>query len=90
MAKEDVALVVDEQLPSATLLLALRAGGGELLEAVRLFDVYSGPQVPDGKKSLAFSLRMRADDRTLTDEDIAAVRDGALAAAAELGAVLRG
>ncbi len=90
VAKEDVALVVDEQLPSATLLLALRAGGGELLEAVRLFDVYSGPQVPDGKKSLAFSLRMRADDRTLTDEDIAAVRDGALAAAAELGAVLRG
>lgn len=89
VAKEDVALVVDEQLASETLLRALRAGGGELLEAVRLFDVYSGPQVPDGKKSLAFSLRMRADGRTLTDEDIAAVRDGALAAAAELGAVLR-
>jgi len=90
VAKEDVALVVDQVVPSATLLQALRVGGGELLETVRLFDVYSGPQVPEGKKSLAFSLRMRADDRTLTDEDIAEVREGALAAAAELGAVLRG
>ena len=69
---------------------ALAAGGGELLENVRLFDVYSGPQVPEGKKSLAFSLRLRAPDRTLTDEDITRVREAALASAAELGAVLRG
>ena len=89
VAKEDVALVVDEDLASETVRLALRSGGGPLLESVRLFDVYSGPQVPEGKKSLAFSLRMRADDRTLTDEDIAGVRDGALAAAGELGATLR-
>ncbi len=90
VAKEDVALVVDEDLASEAVRLALRSGGGPLLESVRLFDVYSGPQVPEGKKSLAFSLRMRADDRTLTDEDIAGVRDGALAAAGELGATLRG
>jgi phenylalanyl-tRNA synthetase beta chain len=90
VAKEDVALVVDADLAAESVRVALREGGGDLLESVRLFDVYSGPQVPDGKKSLAFALRMRADDRTLTDEDIAAVRDGALAAAGELGATLRG
>lgn len=90
VAKEDVALVVDEGLPADTVRQALRSGGGSLVESVRLFDVYSGPQVPEGKKSLAFSLRMRADDRTLTDEDIASVREGALAAAGALGAVLRG
>ncbi len=90
VAKEDVALVVDEDLAAESVRQALRDGGGSLLESVRLFDVYSGPQVPLGKKSLAFALRMRADDRTLTDEDIAGVRGDALAAAAELGAVLRG
>jgi phenylalanyl-tRNA synthetase beta chain len=55
-----------------------------------LFDVYEGPQVPDDKKSLAFSLRLRASDRTLTEDDITGVREAALAAAAELGAQLRG
>jgi phenylalanyl-tRNA synthetase beta chain len=90
VAKEDVALVVDDTVTAEALRQALRAGGGQLLESVRLFDVYSGPQVPQGKKSLAFSLRLRAPDRTLTDEDIAAVREGALAAAGALGAVLRG
>jgi phenylalanyl-tRNA synthetase beta chain len=90
VAKEDVALVVDETVSAEALRRALHAGGGELLESVRLFDVYSGPQVPGGKRSLAFALRMRAGGRTLTDDDIAAVRQGALAAAGELGAVLRG
>jgi phenylalanyl-tRNA synthetase beta chain len=90
VAKEDVALVVDEAVTAEQLRAALAAGGGDLLESVRLFDVYSGPQVPDGKKSLAFSLRMRAADRTLTDDDITGVREAALAAAAGLGAVLRG
>ncbi len=89
VAKEDVALVVDENLGAESVRRALREGGGALLESVRLFDVYSGPQVPPGKKSLAFSLRMRADDRTITDDDISGVRDGALAAAEGLGATLR-
>jgi phenylalanyl-tRNA synthetase beta chain len=57
---------------------------------VRLFDVYTGDQVPAGKKSLAFALRLRAPDRTLTDEDISAVREAAVAAAAAaVGATLR-
>lgn len=90
VAKEDVALVVDEVTSAESLRRALADGGGELLESVRLFDVYSGPQVPEGKKSLAFALRMRATDRTLTDEDIATVRGAALASAGQLGAELRG
>ncbi len=89
VAKEDVALVVDADVDAERVRSALRDGGGDLLESVRLFDVYSGPQVPQGKKSLAFSLRLRASDRTLTDEDIATVRDGALSAAEAVGAVLR-
>ena len=89
VAKEDVALVMDADVAAQTVLQALLAGGGDLLESVRLFDVYAGPQVPEGKKSLAFSLRLRAPDRTLTEADIEAVRSGALAAAVEVGAVLR-
>jgi phenylalanyl-tRNA synthetase beta chain len=69
---------------------AIRAGAGELVESVRLFDVYEGPQVGEGKRSLAFALRLRAPDRTLTVEEIATARDGAIAqAAARVGAVLR-
>ena len=66
-------------------------GAGDLLESVRLFDVYTGPQLGPGRKSLAFALRMRAHDHTLTAEETAAVRDAAVAAAVERhGAVLRG
>jgi len=58
---------------------------------VRLFDVYEGPQVPQGKRSLAFALRLRAADRTLEAAETASAREAALAAAAEqCGAVLRG
>src|SRR5699024_11665944 len=49
------------------------AAGGKLLKSVNLFDIYRGPGIPAGKKSLAFSLELRADDRTLTDEDTTAV-----------------
>ena len=91
LAKEDVALVVDADVPAAAVEAALRAGAGELLESVRLFDVYTGPQVGEGKKSLAFALRLRAADRTLTAAESAAARDAAVAeAAARTGAVLRG
>jgi len=58
---------------------------------VRLFDVYSGEQVGQGRKSLAYTLRFRAPDRTLTDEEVAVARDAAVASAARLtGATLRG
>jgi phenylalanyl-tRNA synthetase beta chain len=90
LAKEDVALVVDESVPAAEVEAALREGAGELLESVRLFDVYTGTQVGEGRKSLAFALRFRAPDRTLTEAETAAARDAAVAAAAaRVGAVQR-
>ncbi len=90
VAKEDVALVVDADVPAADVEQALRDGAGELLEAIRLFDVYTGEQIGEGRKSLAFALRMRAPDRTLTAADANAVRDAAVAEAARrTGAELR-
>jgi phenylalanyl-tRNA synthetase beta chain len=90
VAKEDVALVVDLSVPAADVEAALRAGAGDLLESVRLFDVYTGPQVGEGRKSLAFALRFRAVDRTLTESEAGAARDAAVASAATaVGAVQR-
>ena len=90
VAKEDVALIVDIDVSASELEDELRAGAGPLLESVRLFDIYAGPQIGEGKKSLAFALRFRAPDRTLTDADTAAARDAAVArAAASFGAVQR-
>ncbi len=71
---EDIALVVDESLPAARLEAELRAGGGELLRQIRLFDVYRGPNLPDGKKSLAYALTYQAADRSLTDKEVTKVR----------------
>ncbi len=89
-AKEDVALVVDASVPAADVQAALREGAGELLESIRLFDLYTGDQAGPGKKSLAFALRFRAPDRTLTESETAAARDTAVALAAErTGAVQR-
>lgn len=91
VAKEDVALIVDIDVPAAALGEALRQGGGELLESVRLFDEYKGEQVESGKRSLAYSLRFRAPDRTLKSDEVAAARESSVAAAFEqFGAVLRG
>ena len=90
VAKEDVALVVAADVPAAAVERALRAGAGPLLESLSLFDVYTGPPVPPGHVSLAYALRFRAPDRTLTDAETAAARDAAVAAAAEqTGAVQR-
>jgi phenylalanyl-tRNA synthetase beta chain len=86
----DVALVTDVDVPAAEVGEALVDGGGELLETVRLFDVYTGDQVGAGKRSLAYSLRFRAADRTLTSEEANAARDAAVAVATErFGAVQR-
>ncbi len=88
---QDVNLVVDAEAPAQAVEDAVRAGAGDLLEDVRLFDVYTGPQVGDGRKSLTFALRFRAADRTLTEDDASAARDAAVRCAAErVGAVLRG
>ena len=90
LATQDVALVVDAAVPAAEVEAALRAGAGPLLEDLRLFDVYTGEQVGEGRKSLAFTLRLRALDRTLTAEEASAARDAAVAeAAARVGAVQR-
>ncbi|MDF2977124.1 MAG: pheT [Actinomycetospora sp.] len=86
----DVALVLDAGVPAASVAAALREGGGDLVEDVRLFDVYTGAQVGEGNRSLAFALRLRAPDRTLTLEEASARRDAAVATAAERhGARLR-
>ncbi|WP_412517545.1 phenylalanine--tRNA ligase subunit beta [Actinomadura madurae] len=91
VAVQDVALVVDSAVPAAEVESSLRDGAGDLLEAIRLFDVYTGEQVGEGRKSLAYSLRFRAPDRTLTAEEASAARDAAVAAASgRTGAVLRG
>ncbi len=66
----DLALVLDENQPVGPVLAAIRSAVGKLLERADLFDVYRGQQLGDGKKSVAFSFRFRADDRTLTDEEV--------------------
>jgi phenylalanyl-tRNA synthetase beta chain len=86
----DLALVVKHEVPAAEVAESLRDGAGELLESLRLFDVYTGPPVPEGARSLAYALTLRAPDRTLTSDEATAVRDAAVAAAARrTGAVLR-
>ncbi|AZM52241.1 phenylalanine--tRNA ligase subunit beta [Streptomyces sp. WAC 01529] len=91
VATQDVALVVDKEVPAAVVEYYLTGGAGDLLESIRLFDVFEGEQIGAGKKSLAYALRFRAADRTLTVDEASAARDAAVALAAErTGAVLRG
>jgi phenylalanyl-tRNA synthetase beta chain len=96
LATQDVALIVADSVPAAAVEAALRDGAtraadGTLLEDVRLFDVYTGEQVGPGRKSLAYTLRFRAPDRTLTAAEVAGARTAAVdEAAARVGAELRG
>ena len=90
VAKEDVALVVDAEVAAEQVADALARGGGDLVESVRLFDIYTGDQVGAGKKSLAFALRLRASDHTLSPEEVAQARAAAVAEASRsTGAALR-
>lgn len=87
----DVAVTVPTEVPAADVEAALREGAGKLLDGLRLFDVYSGAQVDQGQRSLAFALQFRALDRTLTVEEATEARDAAVAEAhRRTGAVLRG
>lgn len=87
---QDLSLVVDENVPAQAVIDAVRTGAGELLEDVQLFDVYVGPQIGAGRKSLTLALRFRAPDRTLTEDEASAARDAAVgAAAAAVGAEQR-
>ena len=86
----DLAIVCDENITVAQAEAVISAAGGKLLRSVKLFDVYRGIGVPENKKSLAFSLELRADDRTLTDADSEGVTRKVLTALEEkLGAALR-
>jgi phenylalanyl-tRNA synthetase beta chain len=87
---QDVSLVVPVGVPAKAVADAVREGAGELLEDLQLFDVFTGPQIGEDRKSLTFALRFRAPDRTLTEDDASAARDAAVRRAAEvLGAELR-
>ncbi len=90
VAHTDLAVVVDEGVPAADVAAALHGGAGPRLESLTLFDVYRGEQVGAGSKSLAYRLTFRAEDRTLTTDEVSALRDSAMRAAAEaVGAVQR-
>ena len=87
----DLAFEVDEAVPASAVEDAIRAAGGELLWSVRLFDVFRGGSVADGRRSLAYTLRLQAPDRTLTDADVAEVRTTIIdAVQSALPATLRG
>jgi phenylalanyl-tRNA synthetase beta chain len=88
VAKEDLAFLVDTSVTAESLRAAL-ASAHAAVESVRLFDVYTGAPVPDGQKSLAFAVRLRAPDRTLKDTEIAEARAALVAAGEALGGVLR-
>jgi phenylalanyl-tRNA synthetase beta chain len=88
---QDVSLVVAAEVAAQGVIDAVRDGAGDLLEDIALFDVYTGPQIGDGRKSLTLALRFRATDRTLTEDEASAARDAGVVAAGErFGAVLRG
>ncbi len=89
--REDIAIVVDATVPAATVLATVRAAGGKLLSHAEVFDVYRGSQIAAGRTSLAIALTFRASDRTLTDADVAPVREKIVARLeSELGGELRG
>lgn len=87
----DIALVVDRETPAATLESVIRASGGKLVTAIRLFDLYQGDKMAADKKSVAFSITYQDPERTLTDEEVVAAHEKVVAALAEqVGAELRG
>ncbi|MGH9001444.1 MAG: phenylalanine--tRNA ligase subunit beta, partial [Acidimicrobiia bacterium] len=86
----DLAVVVDDAVAAGAVAATLRAAGGELCESVHLFDVFRAEAIGPGRRSLAFALRFRAPDRTLTDAEVATLRQSCIdAVAATHGATLR-
>jgi phenylalanyl-tRNA synthetase beta chain len=67
--KLDIAVVVDEGLAGSSVEDSIKRNGGGFLQSARLFDLYQGPQIPQGKKSLAYALEFASTERTLTDEE---------------------
>jgi phenylalanyl-tRNA synthetase beta chain len=87
---QDIAVTLPDTVPAADVLGAVREAGGETLDDVEIFDVYTGEQVGAGRRSLALALSFRSLETTLTDEDIAPAREKIVAALGELGGELRG
>lgn len=87
--ERDFALLCDKELPVGTLEKAITKGAGRLLESIRLFDVYSGSQIPEGKKSVAYSVWLRSADGTLSDTEIEAVSSAIIKNLEAAGAELR-
>jgi phenylalanyl-tRNA synthetase beta chain len=88
--RQDLAVALPDAVSAAEALDAVRAAAGEMLEDVSVFDVYAGEQVGEGRRSLALALSFRAREQTLTEEDVAPVRERIVAALRQLGGELRG
>jgi phenylalanyl-tRNA synthetase beta chain len=89
-ATQDLSLVIDQNVPAGKVLEVLTQAAGELLEDIVLVDDYRGANLEEGKKSLTFALRFRANDRTLTQLEASQARDNAVSAAnASFGATIR-
>ena len=87
--RQDLAMVVGEEVPAASIREAVLAAGGELLRSVEVFDVFRGEQLEEGRKSLAMRLEFQSSERTLTDEEVAALRESIADGLAEIGASIR-
>ncbi len=88
--RQDLAVVLPDDVAAGLVLERVKQAGGEMLDDVSVFDVYTGPQVGEGRRSLALALSFRGQEQTLTDEDIAPARAQIVAALGELGGELRG
>ena len=88
--RQDLAVVLALDVPAAQALAAVRAAGGELLDDAHVFDVYSGPQIGEGRRSLALALSFRSAERTLSDAQVAPLRARIVEALERLGGELRG
>lgn len=87
--ERDIAVICDESIPVMNLEKAIKDSGGKTVEKIKLFDIYRGRQIAQGKKSVAFSVILRAQDRTLTDKEADAVMAKMLKSLEKLGATLR-
>jgi phenylalanyl-tRNA synthetase beta chain len=87
---QDLAIVLPDDVAAGLVLERVKQAGGKMLDDVSVFDVYTGPQVGEGRRSLALALSFRGHEQTLTDEDVAPARAKIVAALGELGGELRG
>ena len=88
--ERDFAMLCDKEIPVGTLEKAIISGGSRLLERVELFDVYEGSQIPEGKKSVAYSVWLRSSEGTLSDEQIDSTVKRIIEKLEAVGAQLRG